>query len=113
VVATRSKWLPDDLPLVIRAPESIRLLTDLGAGLAALREEGVRSLLCEGGPTLNSTLFADGLVDELFLTVAPTIAGAAEQLTAVEGLPLPAAIALELSTVHEAEGHLFLRYRVS
>jgi 5-amino-6-(5-phosphoribosylamino)uracil reductase len=85
----------------------------LGIALPRLREEfGIRSLLCEGGPTLNSTLFSEGLADELFLTVAPLIAGAGETLTIVEGLPLPAPATLELMTVHEAGGHLFLRYRV-
>src|SRR5204863_4855210 len=81
--------------------------------LQTLREEhGIRSLLCEGGPTLNSTLFAENLVDELFLTLAPTVAGAGEALTIVEGAPLPAAAVLELQSVHEADGHLFLRYLV-
>jgi riboflavin biosynthesis pyrimidine reductase len=113
VIATWSGVLPDDIPLLARAPESIRLIEDVPAGLAELRAEGIRSLLCEGGPTLNSTLFAESLIDELFLTVAPTVAGAAEQLTVVEGLPLPKPIQLELLTVHEAGGHLFMRYRVS
>jgi riboflavin biosynthesis pyrimidine reductase len=85
----------------------------VGIALRRLREEfGIRSLLCEGGPTLNSTLFSEGLADELFLTVAPLVAGAGEALTIVEGLPLPAPATLELMTVHEAGGHLFLRYRV-
>jgi riboflavin-specific deaminase-like protein len=85
----------------------------LGAALRRIREEfGVRSLLCEGGPTLNSTLFAEGLADELFLTVAPLVAGAGESLTIVEGLPLPAPAALDLMSVHAARGQLFLRYGV-
>ena len=43
--------------------------------LRSLREEGVRALLCEGGPTLHGALQAAGLVDELFLTIAPKLAG--------------------------------------
>jgi riboflavin biosynthesis pyrimidine reductase len=85
----------------------------LGAALRRLREEfGVRSLLCEGGPTLNSTVFAEGLADELFLTLAPLVAGAGEFLTIVEGLPLPGPATLDLISVHAARGHLFLRYGV-
>lgn len=110
VIASQSGNLPEDLPLLVQAPESVRLLADPVNGLAELRAEGVRSLLCEGGPTLNSTLFANGLVDELFLTIAPTVAGAGEALTIVEGPPLPAPVELELLTVHEAGGHLFLRF---
>jgi riboflavin biosynthesis pyrimidine reductase len=113
VIATRSGNLPDDLPLFRDTPDAVRLIDDLPASLAQLRAEGIRSLLCEGGPTLNGALFAHHLVDELFLTVAPTIAGAGEALTIVEGAPLPEAVDLELQTVHESGGHLFLRYRVS
>jgi riboflavin biosynthesis pyrimidine reductase len=113
VIVTRSGVLPDDLPLLQQTPNSVRLLGDPPTGLAELRTEGIRSLLCEGGPTLNATLFAKNLVDELFLTIAPTIAGAGEALTIVEGAPLPEAVDLELLTVHEGGGHLFLRYRVS
>lgn len=107
VIVSRSGNLPVDLGVL---PEA-RVIADL-AELRALREEGIRSLLCEGGPHLNSTLFAEGLVDELFLTVAPTIAGPGEALTIVEGLPLPEPVEIGLLTVHEAQGHLFLRYAV-
>ena len=41
----------------------------------SLREEGVGALLCEGGPRLHAELQAAGLVDELFLTIAPKLAG--------------------------------------
>lgn len=113
VIATRSGDLPAEIPLLAKAPESVRLVSDLASGLASLRREGVRSLLCEGGPTLNRTLFADHLLDELFLTVAPVVAGTAERLTLVEGPPLPTRVDLDLLSVHEAAGHLFMRYRVS
>ncbi len=109
-IATHSGILPDDLPLLVDAPDSVRLIGDLQTGLADLRAEGIRSLLCEGGPTLNRTLFANGLVDELFLTIAPAIAGAGEALTIVEGAALPVPVGLELISIHEADSHLFLRY---
>ena len=49
---------------------------DLGALLAHLRaERGVRALLCEGGPRLHGQLIDGGLVDELFVTHAPKLAG--------------------------------------
>jgi riboflavin-specific deaminase-like protein len=86
---------------------------DLRGALARLRSEyGVRSLLCEGGPTLNGTLFRERLVDELFLTIAPAVAGAGEALTIVEGEPLLDPVGLELVSLHEAGGHLFSRYSV-
>jgi diaminohydroxyphosphoribosylaminopyrimidine deaminase / 5-amino-6-(5-phosphoribosylamino)uracil reductase len=43
--------------------------------LARLAEEGVQSLLLEGGPTLATSFLAAGLVDKLQLFVAPTFSG--------------------------------------
>jgi riboflavin-specific deaminase-like protein len=107
IITSRDAELPD----VAAQVEYLR--EPLPAALERLRgEHEIRSLLCEGGPTLNSTLFAEGHVDELFLTLAPTVAGAGERLTIVEGAPLPAPAVLELETVHESTGHLFLRFRV-
>ena len=47
----------------------------LDAELARLADEGVQSLLLEGGPTLATSFLAAGLVDKLMLFVAPTISG--------------------------------------
>jgi len=43
--------------------------------LAALHELGLRSLVCEGGPSLAAQFAAAGLVDELCLTTAPQLTG--------------------------------------
>ena len=49
---------------------------DLPKAMAWLRGEGgIRSVLCEGGPHLHGELRAAGLADELFLTIAPKLAG--------------------------------------
>ncbi|HEY5708770.1 MAG TPA: dihydrofolate reductase family protein [Solirubrobacterales bacterium] len=85
---------------------------DLAAALCYLREErGVRALLSEGGPHLHSQLWADGLVDELFLTTAPRMTGSAEAPRILEGQTLPQATELELAWLLEHEGELFARYR--
>jgi diaminohydroxyphosphoribosylaminopyrimidine deaminase/5-amino-6-(5-phosphoribosylamino)uracil reductase len=47
----------------------------LEAELRALADEGVQSLLLEGGPTLATAFLAAGLVDKLLLFVAPVLAG--------------------------------------
>ena len=44
--------------------------------LRALADEGVQSMLLEGGPTLASAVLRADAVDKLLLFVAPTIAGA-------------------------------------
>ena len=82
---------------------------DLTALLRSLHAEGVRALLCEGGPTLHGALQELGLVDELFLTIAPKLVGG-EGPRIVEGV-LPETAELELAWLLEHEGELFARYR--
>lgn len=85
---------------------------DLRAALGRLRVDwDVRSVLCEGGPTLNAELLAEGLVDELFLSVAPKLAGGADALTIVAGAALLEPAELELVWLLERHGELFQRWR--
>jgi riboflavin-specific deaminase-like protein len=84
---------------------------DLGAALAHLRaERGVRGLLCEGGPRIHAQLIQDGLVDELFVTHAPKLAGGdgPNLVTGLVEMERP----LDLVWLLEADGELFGRYRV-
>jgi len=46
---------------------------DIPAVLAVLRERGLGQVLCEGGPTLFGALIEADALDELYLTVAPTL----------------------------------------
>ena len=85
----------------------------LGPLLELLRaDHGVRSVLCEGGPTLNEMLLAEGVVDELFLCVAPLLAGGTGAPTIVVGPGLPEPAAMQLVWAYESESHLLLRYRL-
>jgi riboflavin biosynthesis pyrimidine reductase len=83
---------------------------NLAGLLRSLREDGVRALLCEGGPRLHGGLWADGLVDELFLTIAPRLTGG-DAPRIVEGTPLPGIAELDLAWLLEQDGELFARYR--
>ena len=101
------------LPGLGEQVEYARVGDDLPLLMARLREDhGVRSVLCEGGPTLNSHLLAAGLVDELFLTLNPKLAGGAAALTIVAGRGLIEPAELALIFVAEGEGDLFTRWRV-
>ena len=93
---------------VVRLP-SVTLPDVLGD----LRRRGVRALLCEGGPTLNRTLFADGLLDELFLTVAPLVTAGLAEPAIVAGGPLDPPAGLALRWVLRYGDELFLRYAVA
>ena len=92
---------------------------DLAAALAELRARfDVHTLLCEGGPHLNAQLLGAGLVDELFLSLSPLLAGGdpaaggGEALRILAGPPLEPPVALELLSVLEHDSGLFLRYSV-
>jgi riboflavin-specific deaminase-like protein len=109
VIATASE---NDLPEVQAEIEYARVGDDLPRLMAYLHEEhGVRSVLSEGGPTLNSHLFAADLVDELFLTLAPKLRGGAAALTIVAGRELVEPLEPSLVSVAEADGELYTRWR--
>jgi riboflavin biosynthesis pyrimidine reductase len=116
IVCSRRGEFPDDIPLFTDSRS--RILTHTGpspkeALLRAREEHGVRSVLCEGGPTLNAALFAEDLVDELFLTLAPLIANGPAPLTIVEGAGPETPVPLELVWALEEDGMLFTRYAVA
>ncbi len=77
----------------------------------------VSSILCEGGPHLAFQLLAAGLVDELFLSLSPLLAGGepagGEALRILAGSELEPPVELKLLSVLEADSSLFLRYGVS
>jgi riboflavin-specific deaminase-like protein len=73
------------------------------------RDRGVRALLCEGGPGVHGQLQAAALVDELFLTTAPKLAGG-DVLPIMTG-ELPEVAELELVWLLEEQGELYARYR--
>ncbi len=85
--------------------------------IAFLDARGFRLVLSEGGPALFGQLLEAGLVDEVFLTLAPQLAGrsgSAQRLSLVEGTALaPAAPWGRLQSVLRSENHLFLRYRLT
>ena len=72
-------------------------------------ERGICSVLCEGGPTLHGRLREGRLADELFLTIAPKLAGG-EGPRILEGA-LPEVDNVELAWLLESGSELFARYR--
>jgi riboflavin-specific deaminase-like protein len=136
VIVSARLWLPPDLPLLQDPDSTVVVLTASDAELPPtparvhylrgpagvelelrplverLRSEyGVRSILCEGGPSLNESLVQERLVDELFLSLAPKLAGG-PPLTILTGDPLPEPLTAALVWLLEHDGHLFGRYRL-
>jgi 2,5-diamino-6-(ribosylamino)-4(3H)-pyrimidinone 5'-phosphate reductase len=95
---------------VIRAGED---RVDLTAGLAALEEYNLSSLLAEGGGELIFSLFEADLVDELTVYIAPFLIGGRDATTLadgdgfLEGFP-----EMELEAIERIDDGVLLRYDV-
>ncbi len=88
---------------------------DLRAALQLLRGQGHSLVLSEAGPTTFGELLGEGLVDELFLTVSPVLAGrlaSGRRLGLVEGVELlpQARVSPRLLSLRRSGEHLFVRY---
>ena len=108
--------LGDSVPNAVVVNDGARV--DLRAAIAWLRAQGHAQVLAEAGPTTFGELVAAGLVDELFLTVSPVLAGrsaAGRRLGLVEGTTLlpEMRVAPSLLSVRRGSAHLFLRYGFS
>jgi riboflavin biosynthesis pyrimidine reductase len=130
ITITRSGRLPTKIPLFtqpdgrvivfsaqppdlegVQAEVTVEPLENLAAMLATLRSRhGIDVLLCEGGPGLLGEMIRAQLVDELFLTLSPRLAGGSAGPAMTSGDPAPELIAMALGSVLEREGTLYLRY---
>jgi riboflavin biosynthesis pyrimidine reductase len=82
---------------------------DLSSAIQALSRRGFRRILCEGGPTLFADLVRADRLDELCLTLSPTLlAGDARRIT--RGPLITSDVRLRLAHVIGAGDDLFLRY---
>jgi riboflavin-specific deaminase-like protein len=103
----------DELPDIATSTRVMRFdeRVDLAELLRDLRKErGVRALLCEGGPHTHGQLLELGLIDEMFVTLAPKVAGGTGP-NLIEGM-LEQPRALEPRWLLEADGELYARFAV-
>jgi riboflavin-specific deaminase-like protein len=115
LIATTSEAEPlaTETPVGVVRQEGEREL-DLAALLERLRREhGVRALLCEGGPHLHAQLIDADLVDELFVTHAPKLAGGAGPGLVTGLAEQVRELELAWLLADEDTGELFGRYRVA
>ena len=88
---------------------------DLAAMLRTLqRQYNVRTVACEGGPTLFRAFLENGLIDELNLTIAPYLFGGAgaPTLTGLSKEFLPASVHCSLVNMRVIGEECFLTYRI-
>jgi len=102
-----------EVAAVVALPQGIDGLS-LPAALDFFKKRGVRSLLIEGGGRLNYSALAQGVVDEILLTITPFISGDHKAPSFADGPKFLGKPFLELellSCEHVSTGEVFLHYR--
>lgn len=92
------------------------LTVDLPEAMAALADRNLKVIVSEGGPTLNAAMLAEGLIDELCMTMSPLlVSGQAGRIIAGHDTPENPAepVSVELAHILEHDGALFTRWRVA
>jgi riboflavin-specific deaminase-like protein len=136
VIVSRSGEVPTDIPLFNEPESRIALFSAADVDLNRCRAQiepirvdpgeltlttvlrrlradlGIRSVLCEGGPTVFGSLLDEQLVDELFLTLAPKLVGGGGGPTISSGTELKELQPIEILWLLEHDGALYLRYRL-
>jgi 2,5-diamino-6-(ribosylamino)-4(3H)-pyrimidinone 5'-phosphate reductase len=117
VVATVDNASPARLQLLEGKAEIWKVgrdRVDMARLLNDLHEEGVEKLLAEGGGETNWRLIRDDLVDEIYLTVAPSLLGGSGAPTIVEGegFYMRQQRTLRLLEVQREGDELYCRYAV-
>lgn len=96
----------DRPPAMVAGDDSV----DISRAVELLREQGMRRILCEGGPTLLDELVDADAIAEICVTLAPKLAGG--QPVGVRRparLSVPLAMRLEHALAHD--DYVFLKYR--
>lgn len=117
IVATVSDAPPERLAALAGKAEVWKIGSgevDLARLLGRLSDEGVERLLVEGGGETNWRLVREGLVDEIYLTIAPSLLGgrAAPTFLGGEGFKMRERRMLELLDVRREGEELYCRYAV-
>src|SRR5262245_55517372 len=107
----KQKALQEKASLHLTDAEHVNLVVML----ETLRNQyNVRTLACEGGPTLFRALLEEDMIDQLNLTVAPYMFGGATAptLTGLSNKFLPASVHCSLLKIRTIENECFLIYRI-
>jgi riboflavin biosynthesis pyrimidine reductase len=99
---------------VVSLPEGPYGLS-LQAAIDFFADRGLESVLIEGGAQLNYAALAEGVVDEILLTIMPFISGEQGAAAFADGPKLLGEPFLELEMLSSrpvSSGELFLHYRV-
>jgi riboflavin-specific deaminase-like protein len=119
IIIFSTKQMPRKNQEALRKTATLHLTAasevDLAAMLKTLHDQyKIRTLACEGGPTLFRSLLEQDLVDQLNLTIAPYMFGGARAptLTGLSKQFLPASVRCSLIKMRTVGQECFLTYRI-
>lgn len=119
VIIFSTRQMPAKYQQALREKATLHLTraqhVDLRGMLRTLRDKyKIRTLACEGGPTLFRALLERGLIDQLNLTIAPYLFGGAKAptLTGLSREFLPASVHCSLIDMRVVGEECFLTYRI-
>ncbi|MGV9204132.1 MAG: 2,5-diamino-6-(ribosylamino)-4(3H)-pyrimidinone 5'-phosphate reductase [Promethearchaeia archaeon] len=98
--------------IIIKVGKGKRVL--LSELLPKLYEFGIKSILLEGGGTLNWSFIKNDLIDEIRLTIAPWMVGGQEAVSLVEGLgfeKMKDCPQFKLESVRHRDDYVMLNYK--
>jgi 2,5-diamino-6-(ribosylamino)-4(3H)-pyrimidinone 5'-phosphate reductase len=119
IIIFSTKRMPGKYQRALKKKATLHLRDAKNVDLAGMLETlcnkyKVRTLACEGGPTLFRALLEQRLIDQLNLTIAPYMFGGANAptLTGVSREFLPASVHCSLSDMRTIGDECFLTYRI-
>lgn len=120
LIAVTEKAQTDNIQ-TLRSNENVEVVlvgkdrVDLPLLMDEIAQRGIRTMMLEGGSTLNYSMLQEGLVDEIRICVAPMIAGGvkAKSLVGGEGVAyMRDAFKLELKKSYKLGKDFVLEYKV-
>ena len=110
----------EDSEKILRLMEKARVFVlgkkrvDLKKMVSILSDLGVKRIMVEGGGTLNFEMLKEGLVDEIYVAIAPKIFGGRNVPTLAdgEGFKEGEIVDLELIDIEKLDEVIVLRYRI-
>jgi len=110
----------EDSEKILRLMEKARVFVlgkkrvDLKKMVSILSDLGVKRIMVEGGGTLNFEMLKEGLVDEIYVAIAPKIFGGRNVPTLAdgEGFKEGEIVDLELIDIEKLDEIIVLRYRI-
>ncbi len=83
--------------------------------LSILSKKGVKTILLEGGGTLNRSFLKKNLIDEMIIALTPYVLGSENTINLFEGMSFPSSkikFPLKLKNVQKSGNEIILNYKI-